>query len=60
MINAHITLCLMLSAQIVGWSGSNTQFIVICHILVLNTHLSVLWVAYATHNTLKSVPTLAR
>jgi len=38
MINAHITVCLMLSAKIVCWSGYKTQFIVICHILVPNTH----------------------
>ena len=30
------------------------------HKTTVMTDLSVLWVAYATHNTLKSVPTLPR
>jgi hypothetical protein len=40
----------------------------ICHIIIaicryrgrVGTGLSVLWVAYATHNTLRTVPTLPR
>jgi len=35
-------------------------FVVCCYRGRVGTGLSVLWVAYATHNTLKSVPTLPR
>jgi hypothetical protein len=32
----------------------------VCCLVVQSTGLSVLWVAYATHSTLKPVPTLPR
>jgi len=37
-----------------------TLIVVCCYRGRVGTGLSVLWVAYATHNTLKPVPTLPR
>ena len=36
------------------------RIVVCCYRGRVGTDLSVLWVAYVTHNTLKSVPTLPR
>ena len=37
-----------------------TELILSDNCSTVGTNLSVLWVAYATHNTLKSVPTIPR